>query len=142
VHDGERGSQCAPSRCTGRSTGIGPSSCSAEGASCPANGTTFDCGAYACDDAFGACRTVCTQTSDCADGHVCDGASERCVVSSTSGGSGGCGVAHAPPPRRASSIVASLVLVAMARLRRRQRAPAKRSTASFASRKPTCIASR
>jgi len=53
------GSQCQPSVCPGPTKGRGAATCKARGVMCNASeGVEFDCGAYACDPAFGACRTV------------------------------------------------------------------------------------
>lgn len=65
--------QCEPSRCTDASHGLGPASCSAQGAPCPLEARVpFDCGRYRCTPAFGACFTVCQSVADCAPGSVCD----------------------------------------------------------------------
>lgn len=67
------GSQCAPSTCTGTSTGKGAAVCVATGGPCGlAAQVAFDCGAYICDPAFGACRTSCSDSEACSAGFVCN----------------------------------------------------------------------
>jgi MYXO-CTERM domain-containing protein len=86
------GAECRVSHCTGLSTGVGPTYCSSYGAACSADGAQpFDCGAYACDPAFGVCLGTCTQSAQCASGYACDAASHTCVAGLTAQ-SGGCDV--------------------------------------------------
>ncbi|MGZ5967465.1 MAG: Kelch repeat-containing protein [Polyangiales bacterium] len=85
------GAQCAKSRCTSASAGVGAATCTAAGAACPTEqAVPFDCGAYACEPAFGACLSSCSSSADCAGGYVCDTASKTCAASAPSGDSGGC----------------------------------------------------
>ncbi len=73
------GAQCAAPHCTGEHTGVGQALCMGAGVPCStAAATQFDCGSYICDPAFGACRTNCTQSSDCATGYFCDATSNQC----------------------------------------------------------------
>jgi len=85
------GSQCSISRCTSPNAGEGPTVCSAVGASCPAP-VAFNCGAYACNPAFGACLRDCRASDDCAPGNLCDIPTGRCVPASAEEDSGGCSV--------------------------------------------------
>jgi hypothetical protein len=113
------GSQCAPSKCTSPQAGVGPAICASRGARCPSNEVTpFDCAPYACEPIFGACRTSCAASSDCAGGNVCDIGSKTCVAPSGSApaDSGGCsygGSATASP---------IWLLLALVSLRRSSRA--------------------
>jgi hypothetical protein len=118
------GEQCAPSRCTDRSSGVGPSYCAAAGASCPDATTTFDCGAYACEAAFGACLTQCSSSDDCAAGFACD--AQRCVKAAEGGGGdgGGCAQGGAPARGAIGGLGGALAIVALGALgasRRRAR---------------------
>lgn len=91
------GDQCAPSRCVDPSHGVGPAYCPAVGAACATTAVTaFDCGAYSCEPAFGACHVACTSSDQCAPGFACDTAAGHCVVATSSTDSGGCAVGHAP----------------------------------------------
>jgi hypothetical protein len=87
------GVMCARNRCTGPSAGVGAAFCAAAGQACPtAEGVGFECGAYGCDPAFGACRTVCTTSDDCAPGNLCDPESQRCAPPPPAPESSGCDV--------------------------------------------------
>ncbi len=73
------GSQCQPSTCTGATTGKGAAVCVAQGVPCDtSNLVAFDCGAYICDPAFGACRTSCNESNACAPGFTCNTTSKSC----------------------------------------------------------------
>ncbi len=117
------GSECSPSQCTSASTGVGPTVCTAVGVGCPA-AIAFDCGAYACDPAFGACVDGCKASSDCAPGYECNTDTGRCVSQPPAAG-GGCTMS----PRSDGASMASIVGVALlaASLRRsRKRASERR----------------
>jgi len=87
------GTQCARNRCTGPSTGIGPAYCAAPGTACATDeAVPFDCGAYGCEPAFGACMTVCTASRDCAPGFVCDVAGKQCIALPPAAEDSGCSI--------------------------------------------------
>jgi hypothetical protein len=114
------GSQCAPSKCTSASTGVGPAVCTARGAHCPTSEITpFDCAPYACEPIFGACRTSCAASSECAGGNVCDVSSKTCVTPTATAGeeSGGCSYGSS-----ASTTSPLWLLLALVSLRRSSRA--------------------
>ncbi len=115
------GAQCAPARCTGPSTGAGPAVCSAEGSACPTDQSIpFDCGAYACAQAIGACFQMCTSTDQCAPGNVCDLATKSCVpAGAPTADDGGCSV-HDAGTGGTSAIGALFALAALGTLRRRR----------------------
>ena len=74
------GTMCARNRCTGPSTGAGPAYCGGPGAKCPTDDAfPFNCEPYICEPAFGACRTVCVTSNDCAQGFTCDTATKSCL---------------------------------------------------------------
>ncbi|MBI2392003.1 MAG: hypothetical protein HYV09_20595 [Deltaproteobacteria bacterium] len=84
---------CGRNRCTDATRGVGPAFCAAAGDKCPVEAATpFDCAPYACDVAFGACRTTCVTSNDCGPGHVCDLASKSCTVAHVPEDDGGCAV--------------------------------------------------
>jgi hypothetical protein len=119
------GTQCARNRCTGPSTGLGPAYCPGPGAQCDTNGQVpFDCGAYACEPAFGACLVKCSTTDECAPGNVCDPATTLCgpmpTPPSTSGGCtlGAPGTEGASTSAGLSAAGAALAALAFARRRR------------------------
>lgn len=115
------GVQCSASRCTSANAGVGPTVCPAVGAACPA-AVPFDCGAYACHPAFGACLRDCRASDDCAPGNVCDVGAGRCVPAVASDGDGGCAVPSTAPRTGAGlSLLAALSVVGALRrgLRRR-----------------------
>jgi MYXO-CTERM domain-containing protein len=120
------GSQCAPNRCTGPSTGTAAAFCVAEGAACP-NGAAiaFDCGAYACEPAFGACASTCRSTDDCAPGNVCDVASGKCAPVAPESDSG-CAVRGAPTTGEGELAAALLAGMVAYAARRRRRACVRR----------------
>ncbi|MBI2390531.1 MAG: hypothetical protein HYV09_13155 [Deltaproteobacteria bacterium] len=115
------GTQCARNRCTGPSTGIGPAYCSAPGAACSTDDAVpFDCGAYGCEPAFGACMTACTATRDCAPGHVCDLGTKQCATPALPEDDGGCavGAAGRSTSELGAAIAALVVAFGLARRRR------------------------
>jgi MYXO-CTERM domain-containing protein len=74
------GAQCAPSRCVGPTSGVGAAICEATGKACDRHAVVpFDCAPYICEPAFGACRTSCESSDECANGKVCDTPSKTCV---------------------------------------------------------------
>jgi hypothetical protein len=114
------GAQCARSRCTSASSGVGAAVCTAQGAACPIDDAiTFDCDAYACAPAFGTCFSSCSSSTDCAGGYLCDG--ERCVAPPPSAASGGCALGAPGEASRASLALALATLAAWALGRRRGR---------------------
>jgi hypothetical protein len=85
------GTQCETSRCTGASTGVGPAVCASAGGACQLDQVApFDCAPYVCEPAFGACRSACTSSDQCAQGGFCDTSTQTCVAAPPSGGGGGC----------------------------------------------------
>jgi hypothetical protein len=110
------GAQCSPSTCTGATTAVGPTICSAVDATCGV-AVPFDCSPYACAPQYGACYSECKTTADCAPGTTCDTATKSCVAVTSPGG-GGCGVA---PSGRGSApfAFAWFALVVAARRHRR-----------------------
>ncbi|MGZ3420975.1 MAG: Kelch repeat-containing protein [Polyangiales bacterium] len=111
------GAQCRPSHCTGTSTGVSAAFCSASGSSCDESALVpFDCAPFACDEAFGACLSICKTSKDCADGFVCDATSRLCV-GAPADDSGGC-VFGAPSARHVGVPLLALVLAAFWRRKR------------------------
>ena len=58
------------------------------------DGAETECSPYLCNETSGNCREICSATTDCAPGFVCDTQSRVCVSGSSDGGSkddGGCG---------------------------------------------------
>jgi hypothetical protein len=111
------GEQCAAAHCTDRSHGVGAATCTSAGAACPRDtAITFDCGAYACEAAFGACLSACNTSDQCADGHVCDTQSKTCVAAA-SDDAGGCDVGRGRAG--AFSFLAALAVSALVARRRR-----------------------
>jgi len=118
------GTMCAANRCTSASTGVGPAYCPGPGAKCPTDGATpFDCAPYACEPAFGACRSVCSSSNDCANGFVCDVDKKQCVAAPPppAADDGGCAVGHGQRGGLAWTLVGLTALLAT---RRRKRARA------------------
>ncbi|MGZ3451015.1 MAG: Kelch repeat-containing protein [Polyangiales bacterium] len=112
------GTMCGRNRCTSASTGVGPAYCPAPGAKCPLDdGVVFDCAPYLCEPAFGACRTQCVASSDCANGFVCDIGSKTCIMPPPPEDSGGC-VFGAPSGSKGMAIFAGILLAATVRRRR------------------------
>jgi hypothetical protein len=108
------GAPCSKSRCTSASAGVGPATCVASGAACPTDqAVPFDCGAYACEPAFGACLASCSSSADCAGGYLCDTASKTCSAPAPSGDSGGC--TYGNGSTSGLSLAALLALLALAR---------------------------
>ncbi len=88
------GAECAPNKCTGTSTGVGPAFCSATMGTCNSAAVAqFECSPYACSPPFGACLQACTTSADCATGYECDTSVTpgRCIAIPTQSG-GGCSV--------------------------------------------------
>jgi len=120
------GTMCARNRCVGSTNGAGPAYCAAPGAKCNASDAVpFDCVPYICEPAFGACRSTCASSLDCANGFVCDIASKSCVAVAapdavaTGEDSGGCGCST-PGGRGTAGLLASTILgLAIAGRRRR-----------------------
>jgi hypothetical protein len=114
------GTMCGRNRCVGPSTGVGPAYCPAAGAKCPtADAVPFDCAPYVCETAFGACRTDCVSSADCANGFVCDVGSKTCIAVAPAEDSGGCTFS----PRTAKTGIASIfAFLALSAIRRRRRA--------------------
>jgi WD40 repeat protein len=114
------GAQCAKPRCTSSSTGVGPAVCTGEGSSCPLDqAVPFDCGAYACEPAFGVCLSNCSASTDCAGGFLCETASRTCVAPPSDHGSGGCALGGGEAPTTATWLAPLAGLAAFARARRR-----------------------
>lgn len=115
------GSQCAPSKCTSQTGGVGAAYCTAQGVPCPTEATTpFECGAYVCDPAFGACRTSCSSSDACAPGYVCNVQSKVCEAVAIAEDSG-CAISSPGARRSATSLAvlaAALGLVRRIRTRR------------------------
>ena len=119
------GTMCARNRCTGPSTGVGAAYCTGNGEACTNDEVPFDCGAYACEPAFGACRTQCGSSADCAGGFYCDDAG-RCQPESSAQKAGGCSVvaegASGTAPQASSLLAISIALLARRRASERRRA--------------------
>jgi hypothetical protein len=115
------GEQCAPSKCTDQSHGVGPAVCAAAGASCPTDTTPFDCHAYACEPAFGACLSSCISSDQCAPGYTCDVASKSCTQELPSKGDDcGCSAPGAGATDVAATIASTLAACAILLARRRR----------------------
>ncbi len=117
------GTMCGRNRCTGPTQGIGPAYCAGPGATCPVDDVVpFECGAYICEPAFGACRSDCSSSADCANGYVCDVPSKTCVAAATPSEDTGCSVpapGGSAPARTGAGLLARLVAAAgVARARR------------------------
>ncbi len=118
-----KGTMCARNRCTSASTGVGPTYCSGPGAKCAdTDVSSFDCTPFVCEPSFGACRTTCVSSNDCANGFVCDVGQKTCVRPVAAEDSSGC--AMDPRPSRAAA--ASFALISLGLVRRRSRALSKR----------------
>ncbi len=119
------GAQCARAQCTGPTTGVGPAFCPAQGSSCPtAAQQAFDCSPFACEPVFGACRSTCASSSDCAPSFNCDVDLGRCKPIPAAEDDGGC--ALSPGAARgasmgAAAIAGALMLVAARASRRTKR---------------------
>lgn len=112
------GAQCAKSHCTSANGGVGPATCISNGASCPTDqAVPFDCGAYACEPAFGACLSSCSSSTDCAGGFLCDTGSKTCVAPTPAEDSSGC--SYGRTTTSALPFAALLALSALARRKRR-----------------------
>jgi hypothetical protein len=114
------GSQCQPSVCTGPTKGRGAATCKARGVMCnPTEGVEFDCGAYACDAAFGACRTSCTASDACAPGFTCNLTTKSCDRLPVTEDDGGCAITNVGQKRGAlAALVCALMMVGAVRRRR------------------------
>jgi hypothetical protein len=127
------GTLCARNRCVSATTGVGAAYCASPGGQCNVDDVMpFDCGAYICEPAFGACRTTCTRSDDCAQGYACDIPNRTCVAVLTpaaeTGGDGGGGCAMGIYGERArSSNVALLGLLGLVALGRWDRGRRRRS---------------
>jgi hypothetical protein len=120
-----QGTMCARNRCVSPSKGVGPAYCSGPGAACPTSDVVaFDCSPYICEAAFGACRTTCASSEDCANGFVCDVAAKACVPAPTPAspevGDDGGGCAYHGDRRTTSAAVLGVLGLALA-LRRARR---------------------
>jgi hypothetical protein len=113
------GTQCAPTRCTGATGGVGAAYCVAVGAACPEQTVPFDCGAYACEKALGACYARCTSSAQCASGNVCDVASGQCSAAPPAAEEGGCSVTRRGAATSRGGALLVTTLVALGRRRRR-----------------------
>ncbi|MGZ3422618.1 MAG: Kelch repeat-containing protein [Polyangiales bacterium] len=115
------GTMCGRNRCVSPSTGVGPAYCAAAGAKCPTDGVVpFDCAPYICEPAFGACRSDCATSADCANGSICDVGSRTCIAAPPPEDAGG-GCSFGAPSRGNGFAILAALLVA-ARLRARGRA--------------------
>jgi hypothetical protein len=125
------GTMCARNRCVGATNGAGPAYCAAPGAKCDQNESVpFDCVPYICEPAFGACRTTCASSMDCANGFVCDVPNKTCIAVATPAADGvgedggGCGCitpgTRGPGSARGAGLLASTVLALALAARRRR----------------------
>ncbi|WP_437586790.1 Kelch repeat-containing protein [Sorangium sp. So ce1000] len=136
----EKGTQCAPGRCIGKSRRRGPAACTDNDGdlACP-DGEEEDCGFYACNPADGECRKHCDSVADCADGLACDG-DHRCVppVPAAQGVDPACAFAPSAPAARTGSgaagalCAAGLCAALAARRRRRTASGAQRTSGAQA----------
>jgi MYXO-CTERM domain-containing protein len=117
------GTMCARNRCTGPSTGAGPAYCSAPGAKCNTDeAVPFDCSPFVCEPAFGACRTQCTSSNDCAQGFVCDTPTKTCVAAPpppAETSEDGCAVSSPGASRGGLAVAGVLIAIGVAMRRRR-----------------------
>ena len=113
---------CARNRCTGRTSGVGAAFCASAGTRCPTDGVVkFDCAPYACDSAFGACKTTCVTSEDCGPGNVCESATQHCVpATAPEAASDGCSQGPIAVHSTRSWLLALSALAGLA-LRRRRR---------------------
>lgn len=73
---------CASPKCTDESHGLGLARCAAANVPCDVGEqAAFDCYAYACEPAMGACYTTCSSSVQCARGYYCDTATQVCTRS-------------------------------------------------------------
>jgi len=115
------GSQCQPSTCTGATTGKGAAVCVTRGVPCDTSKLVeFNCGAYICDPAFGACRTSCNESSACAPGFTCNATSKSCERLPESEDEG-CAVSQAGGAARAGGLLLIAMVLGVGVLRRRAR---------------------
>ncbi len=116
------GTMCGRNRCVTSSTGAGPAYCASAGAKCPtADVVPFDCAPYICEPAFGACRTECIASSDCANGFVCDVNTRTCAAVAPADDGGGCALSALSPRTRNTAAATFIVLVIASAARRRRR---------------------
>lgn len=112
-----KGSLCARSRCVSATQGVGPAVCTESGGACPVStAVAFDCLPYTCEPAFGACRTTCSSSAECAGGFVCELGTRTCVAPAAASDDSGCAVGNAG--HDGAFPLALLALAAL--LRRRQ----------------------
>ncbi len=115
------GNECAPSKCTAPTLGIGPAFCSAAGSSCPQATSSFDCTPYLCEPAFGGCRGQCNDSTQCAAGYTCD--TGKCVIATPpASSSGGCDISSTGRTGEVGLAFTALALAA-AKRRRSKSAP-------------------
>jgi len=105
-----QGTMCGRNRCTSASTGVGPAYCPGPGGKCGTEeAVPFDCGAYVCEPAFGACVNACSSSADCARGYTCDVPSKTCVAIAPPAEEEGCAVSSVG---RAGSLGALVMMLA------------------------------
>jgi hypothetical protein len=117
------GARCQNNKCTGPSTGKGAAVCSGVRGVCLRDeAIDFDCAPFACDPAFGACRSSCGTSDQCAPGNVCDTATGRCIAAPATEDESGC-TASSTKPSSDSTLPALALLcgVVLARGVRRRR---------------------
>ncbi|MGZ3453248.1 MAG: Kelch repeat-containing protein [Polyangiales bacterium] len=118
------GTECARNRCVDSTTGVGPAYCASPGGKCDIGAVVpFDCAPYICEPAFGACRSNCVTSTDCARDFVCDVGTKTCVAAPAasdgatgSDGGGGCST-HGPGSKAGAGLLLALALAATARRR-------------------------
>ncbi|MGZ3474075.1 MAG: Kelch repeat-containing protein [Polyangiales bacterium] len=111
------GAQCAPNKCSGPTSGVGSAFCPAVGAACPASAAVpFECAPFVCEPAFGACRTTCNSSADCASGFACE--NHDCVVAQPPPDSGGCAMGKPTDARGLLALGALLGALGVMRRRR------------------------
>jgi hypothetical protein len=108
-----KGTMCGRNRCTSSSSGVGPAYCAAPGAKCALDDAVpFECSPYACEPAFGACRSTCAASTDCANGFICDTTAKNCVPTpAPPADEGGCAFGG---PSQNKSGIAAMILAALA----------------------------
>ncbi len=113
------GTMCARNRCTTASTGAGPAYCASPGATCNVDDTVpFDCSPYICEPAFGACRSSCASSSDCANGFICDVGSKTCTPLPPPADEGGCAASSRPVKTSLAAWVVLAIAIGVFRRRR------------------------
>ncbi len=112
------GTMCARNRCVGPTQGVGSAYCAAPGATCPTSESVpFDCAPYLCEPAFGACRSQCASSSDCANGYVCDVPSKTCVAPPPPPEDSGCATSRSSSA--SSAVLLGLAVISAVARRRR-----------------------